>query len=68
MTVVPPLKWRAISEIIADLLLLDYDLRAAPHRVWLECRASSHSFMGNLLFADNSLPSPPTEPYSSARG
>ena len=46
MTVVPPLKWRAISEILADLLLLDYDLRAAPHRVWLECRAKFPFFSG----------------------
>jgi len=37
MTVVPPLKWRAISVILADLLLLDYDLRAA--RSWLACPA-----------------------------
>jgi len=30
MTGVPPLKWRAISDIVTDLLLLGYDLRAAP--------------------------------------
>jgi hypothetical protein len=30
MTGVTPLKWRAISDVLADLLRLDYDLRAAP--------------------------------------
>ncbi|HET7208053.1 MAG TPA: hypothetical protein VFI95_15860 [Terriglobales bacterium] len=36
----------AISGILADLLLLDYDLRAASHRVWLECRGKFQFFSG----------------------
>jgi hypothetical protein len=37
MTGVPPLKWRAISDVLSDLLLLDYELSAAPDAGMLEC-------------------------------
>jgi hypothetical protein len=55
MTGAAPLKWRAISEIPGDLLLLDYDLRAAPWWYGWSVLPSSHSFLDNFLLADNPL-------------